>query len=284
MKILIDANNIAHIAFHSMKGLSYKGKRTGVIFGFLNEMFKIAKKFKSNDLIFCWDTSRKNNLRKKIYPEYKANRDKDLTEQEKKEKKIGYKQFGILKNDVIPKLGFNSFVKKGYEADDLIAYIVRSTLVNDPILIVSTDQDLFQLLAFFNVKIYNTRKKKLIDKVKFEKQFNIIPEKWALVKTLAGCSSDNIKGIKGVGEKTAIKYLNNDMKKGKIFEKIESNYKKMVLQNFNLVCLPYINKDFKLELKKTELSRKAFIEVFDKYGFRTFEKEFKQWEEVFNLK
>ncbi|MFH1547636.1 MAG: hypothetical protein ABIC57_04060, partial [bacterium] len=92
--------------------------------------------------------------------------------------------------------------------------------------------DLFQLLDYCT--LYNISTKTLTTKEEFERNYSISSRKWHLVKTIAGCSSDNVSGAKGVGEKTAIKYLNNELKAG---------------VKFNTICDMYLGEMFQTELK-----------------------------------
>ena len=182
MRVIIDCNYICHMAKHSMGELSFEELHSGVIFGFLRQMLSLINTFKTNDFIFVWDS--RESKRKVLFPTYKANRHYEKTEEEKELDAIAYKQFDILRTEVIPKIGFvNNFMMKGYEADDVIAGIVFRNKEN--FVIVSSDNDLLQLLNN-RVRIYSIKNKSYYTEEMMLKEYNISPDKWAEVKAIAG--------------------------------------------------------------------------------------------------
>lgn len=187
--------------------------------------------------VFCFD--RKPLLRARDYPQYKQNRIKDeYTEEEQELKKIFDKQVKLLRTQYLAELGFqNIFYQKGYEADDIIGSIVL-THPQHHFIMVSADQDLYQLLSP-TVSLWNPRKKELVTDNSFSKEFGVTPSQWIDVKAIAGCSSDGIKGIKGVGPKTAAKFLNGKIVSGcKQFLAIIKGNETWKANRF-LVRLPY---------------------------------------------
>lgn len=276
--IVIDSNNLCYRSFFVFSELSYQEKKTGIIFGLLQQILSIAKEFKTNKFIFCWDS--KKNYRKVIYPEYKATRRRDLTEEEEKDYALAFKQFDLLRETVLPKMGFrNIFRQNGYEADDLIAHTVKN--IEGDFIVVSTDQDLYQLLD--KCSIYNWKTKKIVMEETFSKKYNINCKKWAEVKSMVGDPSDNIKGIFGIGEGYSIKYLNNELKKGKHLDKILSN-RAIVRENLRLIKLPFKGKKkIKISLQEDSFDKKNFIDVFVDYGFESFlnKDQLKIWEDIF---
>jgi len=286
-RIIIDCNNLCYSSFYVFQNLSYQEKKTGVIFGFLQKVYQLAKKFQSTDFIFCWDS--RKSYRKLIYPEYKANRDKkkqEATEQEKKDLQMAFDQFSELRKEVLPKLGFNNvFMQVGYEADDLIAKVVQDKDDKYHTIVVSTDQDLYQLLD--QCDIWNFKTKKKLNQKFFTEKHSIPCYDWANVKAIAGCSTDNVKGVEGVGEVKAIQYLRDRLPFGKIHERVRSKESKDIIErNLPVVKLPFKGrKKLDLELKENNLSKKQFIDVFVDYGFQSFLKEeaLDKWIEVFDL-
>jgi DNA polymerase I len=283
MNIIIDSNNLCHIAFHSvgMSHLSNDEQETGIIFGFLNILFYTLKTVKIDkpNLFFCWDSKR--SLRKRIYPEYKNNRRKDdKTEEEKELYQIAYDQFDELKEKVLPKMGFmNNYQVSGLEADDLIAIIARKKKLKGKYkVIVSTDQDLFQLLSN-RTTIYNPRTKIGMNDYNFTNIYGLIdPLSWIRVKAIAGCASDNIKGIEKVGEKTAIKYINEDLnKKSKAYKSIRKG-KDIIELNKKLVSLPF--KHVNLPQKIDKINMKEIKKIFDKYWLSSFLRKIDEWEDL----
>ena len=268
--LIIDCNNLCYSSFFTFGELSHEEKKTGVIFGFLQRILFLANKFETNKFIFCWDS--KKNYRKLIYPEYKANRRKDLTEQEEIDYALAFKQFDILREKVLPGLGFgNVFQQNGYEADDLIADIVKRG--EGSFGVVSTDKDLYQLL--YHCFIYNQRTKKVITHKDFQELYRIPCTLWSETKALMGDSGDNISGIVGVGEKKAVQFVTNTLPKGKILERIKSKESEaIILRNLRLVYLPYHGiKKIKMIMGKDEFDKSKFIDVFVDYGFESFLKK-----------
>jgi len=279
--ILIDSNNLAYIAYYSLGELSEGEERTGTIFGFLNIVNRIAGRFGPN-MVFCFDS--KTNLRKEADKEYKANRRKDMTTDEAIEMAAMHKQITQLRREILPSLGFkNTKVKRGYEGDDIIAYYAKK-YTNKTIIIVSTDKDLYQLLTK-SVSIYNPRTHNIYTIKSFIKEYGVKPNKWAKVKAIAGDSSDNIKGVWKVGEKTAIKYIKGQLKTTtKAYDNIALS-KEAIKGFMELVELPYMGIDFGFKYKKNKFDRLQFIKVFDSLKFIYYlrDEQFAKWEKNFRL-
>ena len=268
--LVIDCNNLCYSAFFTFGELSHEEKKTGVIFGFLQRILFLADKFDTNQFVFCWDS--RKNYRKLIYPEYKANRRKDLTEQEEIDYTLAFKQFDTLREKVLPGLGFgNVFQQNGYEADDLIAEAVLHT--DGEFIVVSTDKDLYQLLH--KCDIYNQRTKKIITHKDFHKLYDIHCSDWVRIKSLMGDSGDNIPGILGVGIVKATQHIKNELSEGKIKDRILSEESiELTLRNLKLVELPYHGiKKVKMIMKEDDFNREKFIDVFVDYGFESFLKK-----------
>lgn len=279
--LVIDCNNLCYSSFYTFGDLSYEEKKTGVIFGFLQRVLFLAKKFKTNKFIFCWDS--RKSYRKLIYPEYKANRRKDLNEVERKDLALAFKQFDELKEKVLPELGFrNIFRQVGYEADDMIAEVVLKEVQKD-FVIVSTDKDLYQLLGL--APIYNQKTKKIITLVDFENKYSIPWYEWVKVKSLMGDPGDNIEGIKDVGIVRAVQYIKSELPKGKILDRIHSDGgQKIINRNMELIALPFEGrKKIRINFAKDKLDKDKFISIFVDHGFESFLKRetLNKWVEAF---
>lgn len=283
--LIVDSNAVCHRAKHSMGDLSFEEKKTGVIFGFMRDIYSLATKFNTNRFIFTWDSVASH--RKKIYPSYKDNRNKEFTEEEKLINQLAYDQFTSLKNYVIPKLGFvNNFVVVGYEGDDLIASIISGIAKSEnEIIIVSSDNDLYQLLDE-DVSMYSLKKKHLYTLSDFRLEWGIEPNLWAKVKAIAGCPGDGVIGIEGVKEITAIKYLKGELKPAsKAYLNIKKG-KPIIDLNVPVVTLPYYKTPiFTIRLNEV-LSLDGFFEVCDEYNFRSFltKESILKWKKILNLK
>jgi len=274
--IIFDSNYVAYVSKFSLsQGLSYRGTNTEIIFGFLKQVLTLAEQFKDSDIVFCWDS--KESLRKKIYPEYKANRKENLTEEQKEENQIAYAQFNILRKTILPELGFsNNFMEEGYESDDLIASLVLAR--TDKPIVISSDKDLYQLLDHCN--IYNITKREIYNKELFTREYGIRPFRWITVKSIAGCNTDNVKGVEKVGEKTAIKYLKGEMKpSAKTYDSI-INFDISI--NKKLIELPFTGcPNINERIFPNDLKRKKFISIFDKFGLQSFINNIDKWEKIF---
>jgi len=282
--IIVDSNNIAYIAYFSLGELSEGEVRTGTVFGFLNIVNRIAGQF-GTSFVFCFDS--KKNMRKEVDGLYKRNRHKDLDAQQFHELNEMHRQMRDLRREVLPKMGFkNVKVKKGYEADDLIAHYALKYKDDHHITIVSTDKDLYQLLDS-NVDIYNPRTKKKFTLQDFENKYKISPNDWPLVKAIAGDTSDNIKGVWKVGEKTAIKYIKHNLSHtAKTYASIKEDWENVML-NMNLIELPYLGgRGIKFGYKKNEFTAEKFLAVFDRLRFIHYlrEEQFEKWQKNFKLK
>ncbi len=240
--IIIDSHNAAYRAFYSVGGLSYQGESTGVIFGFINSLIRLERELFSDRFVFCFDYGKPK--RRELLPEYKRQRREarqKASPQEKKEFRDLQRQIIRLRSHTLRHIGYtNIWYQKGYEADDIIASIVRRIPKNEEAVIVSTDEDLYQLLSR-RVSIYRPSNKEWMTKARFVNKYHIDPEQWIGAKAIAGDSSDNIPGVPGVGMTTAIQYLRDELPpRYKKYKAIVSDEgQKIIQRNLKLVSLPY---------------------------------------------
>ncbi len=215
--LILDCNYLAWRAYHTKQDLRYRGTPTGVIFGILQDVISLRELHNTERIAFCFDHDRRYLKRKIDCPGYKSSRDRpDATEEEQKMFKEVHQQILALRKTILPTLGFrNVFAEEGYEADDLIASIVCDLREGDQAIIVGADHDLFQLLGPRTI-IWNPTKSVAITESSFSKDYGVTPTQWVDVKAIAGCSSDDVPGIRGIGEKTACKFLNGTLKSGSV--------------------------------------------------------------------
>lgn len=235
--LILDCNFLAHRAFHSMPNLTAGDVSTAVPFGFLRELVALQDRFQAKRCVFCFDHG--PFLRQQASPIYKANRLPKTKEEESVGKAIRC-QIAILMRH-LDDLGFaNIFHAQGYEADDLIASVCQHSLpANSQAVIVASDKDLYQLLNQ-NVSMYDPRKKQEYRKEDFITDWLLHPRQWAKVKAIAGCPGDGVRGINGVAEKTATKYLRGELKHGSAAQRdIDAGWQTVVKPNLGLVRLPY---------------------------------------------
>lgn len=217
--IIVDCFNLGWSCGFAMQGLEHEGQPTNVLYGFFRSLLQAGKYIKTPvTMVFAWD-SRKSR-RKLIFPEYKKKRaERFLSNEDVARQAAIHNQLDILKDDILLNIGFkNHLHKTGYEADDIIACVSQQCDF-DEVLIVSTDNDLLQLLDD-NVSIYSPKTSKLMTKLDFVDKYKIQPSEWALVKAMAGCSSDEVPGIPGIAEKSALDYLTGNLSATKV-RKIE---------------------------------------------------------------
>lgn len=270
MKLLIiDSHSIAHRIKFGYWHRKFKTKNTGIVFGFWMKVLEIVDLVEPDQVIFTFDGHREQLLRKKIYPKYK-DRD-ELDEKNKEINEIAIPQFHIIKEEFLPSIGFNNlFQLTGYEADDIIASIVfDERYQEDEKVIASSDHDLYQLLRY-NIDFYNIITDKIYTAIDFWKEHGIRSNRWQEVKALAGCTSDNIDGINGVGDKTAIKWMLGQIKRtSKIYKKIRPDYDAVMKVNMPLVELPYQGcPDF--DIKEDTLDLNRYNRIVEQYGFLQF--------------
>jgi len=253
---------------------------TGILFGMLSRILSLGFRYKTNQFVFCFDSPSGQGHRKAIYPEYKSNRT-PMEAEEKRARRQMYREINVLRNFTLPCIGFKNLqYEMGFEADDLIA----SQIITTPgfkFVMCTSDHDMFQLLESGRVvmtrapAIRNPRGRPDspgdITEESFTREKGISPRKWAMVKAIAGCASDTVEGIIGVGEGTAIKYINDDLPPHyKSFLAITSPMgQDTIKRNQKLVTLPYYGCPAD-ELHPDEFSKKGFWTVCRKYGLATF--------------
>lgn len=258
---LVDVDNIAYRAHHSFRNFSHNGKDTGILYGFLKMLTQVSYDLGEGRFLFAFDS--RPSIRSKMYPGYKANRKaKDNMD----ERVFVRSQIDMLQKEILPAMGWkdNILHAKGYEADDLIAVACEIIPFEDDCVIVSNDKDYYQLLENYRhcaplhkyvykdkekrgtVSIYQSHNRQLYTYEDFREEHDgIIPAEWIDVLVLAGCSTDGIKGIDGIGIKSAIKWLNEDGDAPSPF--IKSSYYKKIVEgrdeayrmNYDLVRLPF---------------------------------------------
>ena len=277
--LLIDSHAICHAVKHTIGDLSYEEQKVGIIFGFLRQILALNKRFGTSRFLFCWDS--KKSFRRAVYPSYKTR-----PVQEEKEiqfEKFAFKQFIELRMKVLPKFGFkNNFIQTGLEADDIIAAITQN--YDQEFIIISADQDLYQLLTP-KVSMFSSKSKKITTDKSFTEKWRVLPEEWVMTKQIAGCRSDTVGGIANVAEKTAIKFMKNELgKHTKAYNNIVQG-STIIERNEELVKLPF--KGTKIPKIKQDGSfyLANFIEITDEYGFRSMQQPdtINQWIEQFGM-
>lgn len=288
--IVVDCSTLAYAAYHAYGHLSYNDEPTGVIFGFLTKILILAKEFKTNRFIFCWDsqwTHRENDY--KGYKEKRHTRKKELPPEELAAQLSVVDQREVLRKEALPVLGFrNSFLVEGFEADDLLAVFTRKLSPRFPVIMVTTDTDMYQCLDCCS--IYNPSKKEIFSEEKFRMKFGIRPDQWAMAKAIGGCDTDEVAGIDGVADpkkstSKSLKYMRGELGKGLILARIEgSEGQSIIKRNLPIVTTPYKPEKLpRMILRRDKFEVGNFINVFERYGLYSFLKATKlnEWKEWF---
>jgi len=222
---------------HHFGGLQWEDRHTGVIFHFLNRLLSFVNMFDTTKFVFAWD-SRKSYRKEKVFPDYKKEKHNvERTEEEQILYSHCFEQMHQLRKNILPALGFkNVFIQTGYEADDIIADIVLNDCYVDYI-VVSSDNDLYQLLSHCRMWRLNT--KKFYTHQDFYNEYDIEPEQWVQVKILVGCPGDGVPGLPGIGNARAISWLKGELKPGKFYHDIKFATEEFITRNDLLVNLPF---------------------------------------------
>ncbi len=224
--IIIDSNSIIHRAYHALPPLTTKkGELVNAVYGFLLVFFKAIKDFQPDSIAACFDFPAPT-FRHKKFKEYKAKRPPAPEEL--------YQQIPKVK-EVLKAFGVSIFEKEGFEADDIIgtiAYLApkKQVLPGIETIILSGDLDTLQLVNP-RTRVYFLRKgvKDIVlydEKLVREKFQGLKSEQLLDFKALRGDPSDNIPGVTGIGEKTAIELLLKFSRLESLYKEIEENSEK----------------------------------------------------------
>lgn len=283
--LIIDGNSLFHRAWHAIPPLTTKdGILVNAVYGFTSILLKALKDIKPDFIAMTFDLA-EPTFRHKKYKPYKANREKQPDDM--------YDQMPYVKQ-IVEALNIPIFEKAGFEADDVIATICELKSVDRPntLSIVATgDKDTFQLIDE-NTVVY-TLKQGISDTTVFDikavkDKFNIKPEQMIDYKAMRGDPSDNIPGVPGIGDKTAVKLLNKFETLEDIYDNIEKNTKKtqelkprtvklltehkeeafLAKELVTLVRDVPIDFDI-LKTKQKEYNKKEIFKLFQKFEFKT---------------
>lgn len=236
MKLLaIDGNSILNRAFYGVRPLTTKdGTYTNAILGFLNMLLKLEKDIVPDAVAIAFDVSKKT-FRNEQFEGYKANR-KGMPEELRM-------QLPLIK-EILTYMGYKIATAKGYEGDDVLGTLSNSCCNSGHSCVVATgDRDCLQLVNdCVNVCLVKTAGNIMYTKEKIVEDFGIQPDEIIDLKALMGDASDNIPGVKGVGEKTALKLIKSSSCIEKIYEDVEAvdatpRIKKLLLDSKDMAFL-----------------------------------------------
>jgi DNA polymerase-1 len=280
--ILVDGNNLI---FRSYFATAYsgnmmknsKGFPTNAIYGMVNMLNKVINDEKPDYMVVAFDTGK--TFRHEEYEDYKKGRAEtpdDLLIQFDKAK------------EVLTGMGIKHLEIENYEADDIIGTIAEDAEKKGDIetIVVSSDKDLLQLIdKNTKVKLIKKNDFLLLDEEGLKKEMGITPSQVIDLKALEGDPSDNIPGVKGIGEKTALKllseygsleniYQNIDKITGKVRENLEL-YKEDAMKSYRLVTLyKDVPLDYNFEdLKYQGINKELLTQLFEELEFYSFFKK-----------
>tara|TARA_Y100000310_G_scaffold335098_1_gene416314 strand:+ start:4450 stop:5307 length:858 start_codon:yes stop_codon:yes gene_type:complete len=185
--------------------MTLDGKNCGGVVGFLNCLKSYVNKFKPDGIFVCWDGANGSVRKRAIFPDYKQNRrpffikDPSSSESDNKlwqlQKLVEYLKFFPVCQIYIDNC----------EADDVIYYLTEKFKKIKKI-ITTSDQDMYQLIDE-NTNVYSLSRKQIINENFIIENYNVSPENFAFYKSFIGDPSDNIKGLKGIGQKKFNKFF-----------------------------------------------------------------------------
>lgn len=273
---LIDGSSYVYRAYYAIRHLSSpKGIPTNALFGFTQMLIKVLKERSPDHVAVVFDAGRQT-FRNEIFPEYKANR-------------------ASMPDDLVPQIApikemvraFNipALELKGYEADDIIGTIACDCEKKEvDVVVVTGDKDLMQIVTS-HVRLLDTMKDKESGDREVEERFGVAPERVVDILGLAGDSSDNIPGVPGIGEKTAIKLIQDYGSldsvlervgeiKGKNGEKLRefAQQARLSRQLATIDCQVPIDYNF-ADFALSPPDNRRLAELFKEYGFTTLMKE-----------
>lgn len=271
--MIIDGSSLLYRAFFALPPLSNAlGVPTNAVYGFLTMLVKLYNDLQPDYVAVAFDKG-KETFRTELYADYKGNRPNapdDLRP-----------QFGLIR-EVLEALGISVIEQEGYEGDDIIGSLSKKLGSKDTaVYIITGDRDSLQLVDEHST-VYLT-KKGISDMLEVRPdtmadEYGYGPEQVIDMKALMGDSSDNIPGVPGVGEKTALKllteygtlegvYENIDGIKGKLKEKLSDNKELAFLSRTLATIKTDMDLDYTLEDFVTAAHETEIVPLFDRLGF-----------------
>lgn len=215
MKLLVlDGNSLVNRAFFGIKILTTKdGHFTNAIYGFMNIFLNLLKAHDPDEVAIAWDL-KAPTFRHKMYDAYKAGRHAmppELAE-----------QLPVLKQ-LLEDLGYTNLSREGWEADDILGTLAAACAARgDSCLLATGDRDSLQLVSDTTTVLLATNKETIpMDPAAIMEKYGVAPRQLIEVKSLMGDSSDNIPGVAGIGEKTALMLVQNFGSLEGVYENID---------------------------------------------------------------
>ena len=263
MIILVDGHSIAFRAFYALPDtlVTKDGFPTNVIHGFLMMVSKLVKEYDSEKIIITWDISKKT-FRSELYSDYKGNRSSAPDEFKLQVKTL---------QELLDKFNIPQVSKEGFEADDVLGTLSKKLNdKNKEVMIVTGDRDSFQLISDKTKILYTKRgisDTQLFNEKEFNEKYVIKTNQYIEYLALKGDPSDNIPGLPGVGEKTAINLLLNYENINNIYKNLDEltpKLKETFSSNKDLLdiskILATIKKDLEIDIPETLTKETIFMD------------------------
>ena len=263
MIILVDGHSIAFRAFYALPDtlITKDGFPTNVIHGFLMMISKLVKDYDSEKIIITWDISKKT-FRTELYSDYKGNRTSAPDE---------FKLQVKMLQKLLDKFNIPQVSKEGFEADDVLGTLSKKLNDKDKeVMIVTGDRDSFQLITDKTNILYTKRgisDTQIYNEKIFTEKYSIKSNQYIEYLALKGDPSDNIPGLPGVGEKTAINLLLKYKNIKSIYENINDltpKLKETFSINRDLLdiskTLATIKKDLEIDIPETKTTETIFFD------------------------
>ncbi len=269
---LVDGSSYIHRAYHAIRNLANsKGLPTNAAFGFTKMILKLLADRAPKYMAIAFDV-RGPTFRHKIYEDYKANRPpmpEDMAV-----------QIPLIKS-IVKSLNLEMIEKQGYEADDIIGTLARMCEEKGfQVVMVTGDKDFRQLITP-NISMWDTMKDVVSDYASIKEAYGLEPEQFIEVMGLSGDSTDNIPGVPGVGEKTALALIREfgsfegvfdhvgEIKKKKLKEKLQESRDKALLSKKLVTIDLFVPLDQDIEQLKVGLPKnEELARTFRELEFR----------------
>jgi DNA polymerase-1 len=202
--LLLDGHSLAYRAFYALPEENFAtstGQSTNAVYGFVSMLINVLRDEKPTHVAVAFDVSRKT-FRSEVFADYKATRSASPE---------GFKGQVLLIKEVLDAMGIRHVEQEGFEADDLLATLSHMATARDlPTKIVTGDRDAFQLVSDAVTVLYP--RKGMSDLARMTpaavvEKYGLTPQQYPDFAALRGDPSDNLPGIPGVGEKTAVKWI-----------------------------------------------------------------------------
>lgn len=294
--LIIDFFNLMHRAFHAYPKdfKNSRGEPTGAVYGFFVLLLNYIKKTTPTHILIAYEDDEVPTFRSTAYTGYKANR--TWAEDHKEESEAFYLQVPVALK-ILDTLNFKVTKVNGFEADDVAGTFATKVNKNVQVLILSNDQDLLQVVSQ-NVSVLRPArppfvKEKIFNPAEVQKTYGFTPIQLIDYKALRGDPSDNIKGVKGIGEVSAKKliaefgsveniYKNISQISSKKIQTLLANNYEEALMSKKLATIE-TNVPMEVDINKCKISyvqNPKTKELFEEYEFKSL---LKKLEELFPI-